>query len=733
MLIAQRHGSRFRRLQFETMEHRLLLHGGSLLVDNPVDESDGDFSLGDFSLREAVQVANNNPGTDTIEFNMLFLSGFDLELTMIDSDQSALVVTDSLVIDGPGAKILAVDASPLDSDPNALGDGARIFNLPSGVDMEIRGLNLKGGDVNGPGGAIQSFGTLTLRDVTITDNAATRGGGIANFAIASVESSNIFSNVATVHGGGILNDKGTITVNHSHLIGNLGIAGGAIRNDGGTLEVNDSQITGNVALDGAGIENVSQVAYDYYYNPYTYQGYFDYTVYSGSLTMRRSVVSNNRGMNGGGVTVREGTDTYIADSTIANNNATASGGGLWTSRNNDYPFYSGGAVTITNSTISGNFASQGVGGILDTSTNPEESLDILYSTVTNNQSFIGGDGGGGIVAIYSSRLRLYGSIIAENSSINPANNHDLFVGSGSTIDLAFSLVGDATGAGLTEAPVGAPDSNGNLIGGPIFGAIDPDLAPLADNGGPTLTHALFGFSPAIDGVTDLGSAPATDQRGRPRSRGAGIDMGAFEFNPNGPNGDFDNNSLYECADIDALVGNLVNGTADPVTYDLNDDDTVNFTDVHHWLAEAGAVNLPSGNPFLQGDANLDGFVDGIDFIIWNLNRFTSTGAWCQADFNADGTTDGSDFVIWNNSRFRSSGDLGGELSSDLGVERVAAEGALSAEVVADPAYIVKHPDLPTIHLGPKTTDYASRGAMRVDAVFKTMADPRDLGISDFGF
>ena len=58
-------------------------------------------------------------------------------------------------------------------------------------------------------------------------------------------------------------------------------------------------------------------------------------------------------------------------------------------------------------------------------------------------------------------------------------------------------------------------------------------APLADNGGPTLTHALLTGSPAID----AGSNPAnlaTDQRGgtlRSRVSGAAADIGAFETQP----------------------------------------------------------------------------------------------------------------------------------------------------------------------------------------------------------
>ena len=38
------------------------------------------------------------------------------------------------------------------------------------------------------------------------------------------------------------------------------------------------------------------------------------------------------------------------------------------------------------------------------------------------------------------------------------------------------------------------------------------------------------------------------------------------------------------------------------------------------------MNLPSGNPYLLGDANLDGTVDGQDFLIWNSNKFQNADA-----------------------------------------------------------------------------------------------------------
>jgi len=75
--------------------------------------------------------------------------------------------------------------------------------------------------------------------------------------------------------------------------------------------------------------------------------------------------------------------------------------------------------------------------------------------------------------------------------------------------------------GTTNGSSGLP-SPGDLVG------LDPEVGPLANNGGPTLTVALLSGSPAIDaGNTSL--APATDQRGFPRPAGLAADIGAFEY------------------------------------------------------------------------------------------------------------------------------------------------------------------------------------------------------------
>ncbi|HEY6565227.1 MAG TPA: hypothetical protein VIY86_12055, partial [Pirellulaceae bacterium] len=77
-----------------------------------------------------------------------------------------------------------------------------------------------------------------------------------------------------------------------------------------------------------------------------------------------------------------------------------------------------------------------------------------------------------------------------------------------------------------------------------------------------------------------------------------------------------------------------------------------------WLTLAGAANVPSGNSYLDGDAYLDGRVDGSDFGVWNANKFTAVAAWCRGDFSADGLVDGSDFGIWNAHKFTSADGSG---------------------------------------------------------------------------
>jgi hypothetical protein len=116
-------------------------------------------------------------------------------------------------------------------------------------------------------------------------------------------------------------------------------------------------------------------------------------------------------------------------------------------------------------------------------------------------------------------------------------------------------------------------------------------------------------------------------------------------------GDFSDDLALGCDDVNSLVAEIASGGVD-LEFDMNSDGQVDLDDLDEWLDVAGTFNV--GGPYLGGDANLDGFVDGLDFIEWNGNKFTATAAWCSGDFNADGFIDGLDFIIWNGNKFMSS-------------------------------------------------------------------------------
>jgi hypothetical protein len=212
-----------------------------------------------------------------------------------------------------------------------------------------------------------------------------------------------------------------------------------------------------------------------------------------------------------------------------------------------------------------------------------------------------------------------------------------------------SLIGDNRGIDLPESPVGSPDANGNLVGGPVGGVIDPRLGPLANNGGPTFTHALLPGSPAIDAGDPLAAGgsddlPQFDQRGAPFSRTAGrrIDMGAFESQIAPV--DFNHDDQLRCGDADALGAAIVEGM-NPPQFDLTADRIVDQADLDVWLALAGLENLPSHEAYLPGDTDLNGRVDASDLNVVGQNWLQDVTGWCSADFNTDGQVDARDLNL----------------------------------------------------------------------------------------
>jgi hypothetical protein len=145
----------------------------------------------------------------------------------------------------------------------------------------------------------------------------------------------------------------------------------------------------------------------------------------------------------------------------------------------------------------------------------------------------------------SNVITINNSIVAKNSS-SSTTSQDLSKSTGTlALTVNGSLIGVNDGTGLTPAPIGSPDANGNLIG--VSGAlIDPQLGSLALNGGTTQSHALLGDSPAIDAgknslaVDQHGTPLSLDQPGHVRIFHFIVDMGAYELQSvaTGPNASF---------------------------------------------------------------------------------------------------------------------------------------------------------------------------------------------------
>ena len=107
--------------------------------------------------------------------------------------------------------------------------------------------------------------------------------------------------------------------------------------------------------------------------------------------------------------------------------------------------------------------------------------------------------------------------------------------------------------------------------------------------------------------------------------------------------DFDGDDLCNALDIDALGKEIIAGTNNP-DFDVTKDGLVNLADQDQWRSDAAAEN-GFAEPYLNGDANLDGSVGAPDLNAVALNWNTSPDPWSDGDFNADGNVNSQDLNL----------------------------------------------------------------------------------------
>ncbi|HVE57513.1 MAG TPA: choice-of-anchor Q domain-containing protein [Pyrinomonadaceae bacterium] len=503
----------------------------------------------DCSLRGAVNNANL-ASNDTIDF------AIPASDPNCPSGVCTISVNEHFVISVAGALTItnSTGANNLLISGNMV---SRVFFVFGRSNLTLNGLTMTKGDAtgiyasseDGHGGAIANFGTLTLTDCIVSDNTASKtGGGIYNIGTATLTNTKVTGSIASLEGGGIYNVDRPLTLTGSMVSGNTSrSSGGGIYSSSGTLTLTDSAFSGNSAsLNGGGIYNTATTTLTGSSVSGNTGSQFGGGIYSGNtLNLTGSAVSGNTTQFRGGGIYNLGAAT-LTDSTIDGNRSREAGGGIYssgtatltgstisanrTSGGSSSQFGGGiynnsGTLTLINSTVSGNIASQVAGGIWN---NPGGTLNLTSVTVTLNQSLFttACTCPGGITNQGTANLN--NTIVAGNTVVNASNPPDF--NGGISAASSYNLIGIGTNTtGITNG------TNGNQVGTAAI-PLNPFLAPLANNGGVTRNHALLTGSPAID--KGFGFGLTTDQRGflRPvdnpsianATGGDGADIGAFE-------------------------------------------------------------------------------------------------------------------------------------------------------------------------------------------------------------
>lgn len=418
-------------------------------------------------------------------------------------------------------------------DGNSLVNGGAIE--ASGADVVLDGVQLVNNYSTVSGGAIYCYdGTLTIRDTTLENNAASTGGAIYNDGCAvAIGDSSFLTNQALdeLGRGGAINNvqPGTLAMRDSLLQGNTAPDGGGLYVDTlATAELDRVTLRGNSGKHGGGLENAGTLTVrdslieD---NSVTGSGGGLWN-FGGSATLLRTTVRNNTAYEGGGVN-SYGSQLDMTYVNIIGNLADGShGGGI---------YHGGGTAFVSNTTISGNRATDAAangGGVYQ---NSDDNLTLTNVTLAGNEA---GFFGGGLyhygryavltnVTIAGNTAGAAGDALYEDSPMTPASpgvvqiaNSVIFGSANNCAGGFFESLGHNISGG-TCAPLNDTTDQENYAGNLLIGA-------LAFNGGGFAMRTMLPQtnSPLID-AADTTLCPALDQRGL--GRVGACDIGAVEF------------------------------------------------------------------------------------------------------------------------------------------------------------------------------------------------------------
>jgi hypothetical protein len=269
-----------------------------------------------------------------------------------------------------------------------------------------------------------------------------------------------------------------------------------------------------------------------------------YVAENSLLNVDNCTIAYNWGANGGGVSSAPNTMVNINNSIISNNYSHSGGGGLRSHgtaniRNTTFDrntgifggavYVSSGLVNIANSTFSENstieFAGMPGCGAVGGAISNDGELNISNSTISGNTAI---NKGGGI--LNSGEMHISNCTVTDNRAPTGGGILDF----GGIVTVTNSIIAANVGGNCSGAIVSGDynidsDNTCNLTRLNDQANIDPMLDSLADNGGPTWTHALSPGSLAINTGNCSGGTITEDQRGVTRPQGYACDVGAYEY------------------------------------------------------------------------------------------------------------------------------------------------------------------------------------------------------------
>jgi len=459
------------------------------------------------ALVSAVNSANASPDTLTtlhLDPGCVYelTSPVATDTTLTPADVGLPEITSPITIDGQGATIRRSAAS---GTPEF-----RIFLVAGSGILKLNNIFLAGGDVrstSSAGGAVLNHGTLEINTCDVLQNYAEDGGAVYNTGRFYTLWSVYYENEAAAHGGAISN-TGRMTLDRSQFFQNAGVIGGAVENDGGVITVEGSIFSQNRGGLAEGDDGLGAAIYNSA-DPDLGE--------PGKVTISSSRFEENSASHGGAIVNLDPAEMIIRDSVFHANHAEQAGAILNHAQ-----------LTVERSLFYENSALE-YGGALYTRTWEDANITtISNSTFSGNQSALSTGNEESGSAIYHSLggLSLSYVTITGNSG-DPAYTNDGGMAAIGNSIIAGNPGGDCGGSGLGALDVPGSsnlDSDGSCPGFDI--TAPPLLDPLADNSGPTMTHALQEHSPALGHAA--GFCPLEDQRGMVRPYGPGCDLGAFE-------------------------------------------------------------------------------------------------------------------------------------------------------------------------------------------------------------